>query len=221
MRVLIVGGGLTGSELGRLLCQEGQDVTIIERRSENIARLQKDLPQIKIIEGDGCEPTVLERAGIRKVDVVAAVTGHDEDNLVICLLAKQEFRVRRTLGRVNNAKNEWLFTREMGVDVPVSGAHIMASLMREEMATLEMAVLLRLHQGDTVLVEDIITPNSPAIGQSVRELDLPPNAILVAIVRNDKIIIPRGNVTLHAGDHVLALTKSAERAKLAAAFSQA
>ncbi len=219
MRVLVVGGGLTGSELACLLLKEGHEVTIVERRDEVIARLQKEAPQARIVLGDGCEPTVLEQAGVRKVDVVAAVTGHDEDNLVVCLLARQEFRVRRTVGRVNNAKNEWLFTREMGVDVPVSGAHIMASLMREEMATLEMVVLLRLHRGDTELVEDILSPKSHAIGCQIKDLSLPPNAILVAIVRDEKIIIPRGGVALQAGDRVLALTKSAEREQLAAALN--
>ena len=219
MRVLVVGGGLTGSELARMLLQEGQKVTVVEKREEIIARLHKEIPEAKILLGDGCEPGVLEQAGVRKADVVAAVTGHDEDNLVVCLLSKQEFRVRRTLGRVNNAKNEWLFTRDMGVDVSVSGAHIMASLMREEMATLEMAVLLRLHEGDTVLVEDILASESRAAGKAIRELDLPPNAVLVAVVREGKVIIARGGVQLAAGDHVLALTKSGERPQLAAALS--
>ncbi len=218
MRVLIVGGGRTGSELASLLLKEGHEATIVEQRSDVVARLQKEVPHARIVEGDGCEPSVLEHAGVRKVDVVAAVTGHDEDNLVTCSLARQEYRVRRTLGRVNNPKNEWLFTRDMGVDVRVSQAHIMASLMREEMATLAMAVLLRLHEGDTVLVEDILAPNSGAAGRPIRELTLPADAILVAVIRDDKIVIPRGNVTLHAGDHVLALCKLAERAKLAAAL---
>jgi len=219
MRVLIVGGGRTGSELARLLLQEGQEVTVVEQREEVIARLQKEVPGAKIVLGDGCEPYVLEQAGVRKADVVAAVTGHDEDNLVTCSLARQEFRVRRTLARVNNPKNEWLFTRDMGVDVRVSQAHIMASLMREEMATLTMAVLLRLHKGDTVLVEDILAPSSKAAGRAIRDLTLPEDAILVAIMRGDEIVIPRGNVVLQAGDHVLAMIKAAEREKLAAALN--
>lgn len=218
MRVLIVGGGRTGSELARLLLQEGHEVTVLEQREEIVARLKKEVPQASIVVGDGCEPTVLEQAGVRKADVVAAVTGHDEDNLVVCSLARQEFRVRRTLGRVNNPRNEWLFTRDMGVDVSVSQAHIMASLMREEMATLAMAVLLRLHKGDTVLVEDILAPNSQAVGRPIRDLVLPEAAILVAIMRGEEIVIPRGNVVLRAGDHLLALIKSAEREKLAAAL---
>lgn len=218
MRVLIVGGGRTGSELASLLLKEGHEVTVIEQREEVVARLQKEVPGAKIVAGDGCEPYILEQAGVRKADVVAAVTGHDEDNLVTCSLARQEFRVRRTLGRVNNPKNEWLFTRDMGVDVRVSQAHLMASLMREEMATLTMAVLLRMHKGDTVLVEDILPPSSQAAGRPIRDLDLPEDAILVAIIRGDEIVIPRGNVVLHAGDHVVAMIKSAKREQLAAAF---
>ena len=219
MRVLIVGGGLTGSELARLLLQEGQQVTVVEEREEVRAKLQKEVPQARLVLGDGCEPSTLEQAGVRKMDVVAAVTGHDEDNLVVCLLAKQEFRVRRTLGRVNNAKNEWLFTRDMGVDVSVSGAHIMASLLREEMATLEMAVLMRLHQGDIALVEDVLAAEASAIGKAIRDLTLPDNAILVAIVRGKDLILPKGTVTLQASDRVLALVRPDERRQLAAAFA--
>jgi trk system potassium uptake protein TrkA len=218
MRVLIVGGGLTGSELARLLLQEGQQVTVIEEREEVLTKLQKEIPQARLVLGDGCEPSTLEQAGVRKMDVVAAVTGHDEDNLVVCLLAKQEFRVRRTLGRVNNAKNEWLFTRDMGVDVSVSGAHIMASLLREEMATLEMAVLMRLHQGDIALVEDALTPESKAVGKAIRELALPDHSVLVAIVRGKDLILPKGTVTLQAGDRVLALVRPGERQQLATVF---
>ena len=219
MRVLIVGGGRTGSELARLLLQEGHEVTVIEKREDVVARLQKEVPAARIVVGDGCAPAMLEQAGVRKAAVVAAVTGHDEDNLVVCLLARQEFRVRRTLARVNNPRNEWLFTRDMGVDVRVSQAHIMASLMREEMATLEMAVLLRLHRGDTVLVEDILSPGSKAVGRAIRDLSLPENAVLVAVVRGQDVIIPRGSVVLQAEDHVLALVKSADRPGLAAALN--
>jgi len=219
MQVLIVGGGRTGSELASILLQEGHNVTVIEQRPELLPRLQKEIPRATIVAGDGCEPTVLEQANIRKANVVVAVTGHDEDNLVVCLLARQEFGVRRTIGRVNNPKNEWLFTREMGVDVSISQAHIMSGLLREEMASLEVAVLLRLHRGDTAVVEDILAPGSRAIGKSISTLGLPEGAVLVAVVRNDDLIIPRGNIVLQPEDHIIALTKTEDREKLAAALA--
>jgi len=150
---------------------------------------------------------------------VVAVTGEDEDNLVVCLLARNEFRARRTLARVNNPRNEWLFTHEMGVDVSVSQAHIMSALLREEMAPLEMAVLLRLHQGDTVLVENILTEDSRAVGKPVSALALPADAVLVALDRRQEIVIPRGGVVLEAGDRVIALTKASDRARVAAALA--
>ncbi len=216
MQVLIVGGGRTGSELANLLLQEGHGVTVIEQRADLIPRLHKEIGKAVVMQGDGCEPTVLEQANIRKANVVAAVTGHDEDNLVICLLARQEFGVRRTVARVNNPKNEWLFTPEMGVDVSVSQAHIMTALMREEMASLEMVVLLRLQRGDTVLVEDILQPSSRSVGKPLSALAFPETAVVVALVRHDEIIIPRGNVVLEAGDRVIALTRAADRARVAA-----
>lgn len=219
MRVMIVGGGLTGSALGGLLSQERHQITVVEQREELVERLQRELPNAQIVLGDGCEPSVLERAGIRRADVVCAVTGHDEDNLVVCLLAKHEYGVRRTIGRVNNPKNEWLFTSEMGVDERVSQAHIMASLLREEMSSQEITVLMRLHQGDTAIVEDILRPDSHAAGCSVSDLELPEQAVLVAILRGEDLIIPRGYTVLQAGDRVVALVKAQDRDKLAQALN--
>jgi len=219
MQVLIVGGGRTGADLASQLIQEGHSVTVVEQRHGLIPRLAKEVPRAQVIQGDGCEPTTLEQANVRKANVVVAVTGDDEDNLVVCLLARNEFRVGRTLARVNNPRNEWLFTREMGVDVYVSQAHIMSALLREEMAPLEMAVLLSLHQGDTMLVEYILTETSRAVGRSISDLPLPANAVLVALERRQEVVIPRGGVVLEAGDRVIALTKASDRARLAAALA--
>lgn len=218
MRILIVGGGRTGSALAAMLLDENHQVTVVELREELLARLRQEVPGAQLVLGDGCEPSVLEQAGVRRADVVAAVTGHDEDNLVVCMLAKQEFAVRRTIGRVNNPRNEWLFTLDMGVDERVSQAHIIASLLREEMANTEMAVLLRLHRGDTSLVEDVVSPGSRAAGRTVAELALPEQTVLVAIMRGEEIIIPRGGVALQAGDQVLALAKADDSPRLSALF---
>ncbi|MDI7275901.1 MAG: NAD-binding protein, partial [Anaerolineae bacterium] len=119
MNILIVGGGLTGTYLAGQLTLEGQRVTVVEKNEGVAARLADVLPTVRVVVGDGDDPAVLEQAGVRGADVVVAATGEDEDNLVVCILARQEFRVPRTLARVNNPKNEWLFTREMGVDVSV------------------------------------------------------------------------------------------------------
>ena len=129
MQVLIVGGGRTGADLASQLIQEGHNVTLIEQRQELISRLAKEVPRAQVIHGDGCEPTVLEQANVRRANVVVAVTDDDEDNLVVCLLAREEFRVRRTLARVNNPRNEWLFNEDWGIDVAVSTPRMLASLV--------------------------------------------------------------------------------------------
>jgi trk system potassium uptake protein TrkA len=132
VNVLIVGGGLTGSFLASELVADGQVVTVVEKRAEIASTLQEMMPSIRVFAGDGDDPAVLEKGGVRSVDVLVASTGEDEDNLVACLLARFEFNVPRTLARVNNPRNEWLFSATMGVDRWVSQAHVMADLMREE-----------------------------------------------------------------------------------------
>ncbi|MGQ9681858.1 MAG: potassium channel family protein [Anaerolineae bacterium] len=218
MNVLIVGGGLTGSYLAGDLTRDGQTVTVIEKREAQAERLRAELPGVRVVTGDGDEPTNLESAGIRTADVIVATTGEDEDNLVACLLARQEYGVRRTLARVNNPKNEWLFTHDMGVDVWVSQAHVMANLLREEMAALEMTVLLRLHEGNLAVVEDILQPGSRAAGRAVRDLTLPTSAVLIAVARDRRILLPHGDLVLQEGDRVIALTQSDRRGELAAAL---
>jgi trk system potassium uptake protein len=131
MNIIIVGGGKVGAALARLLLASGHQVTVLESRPEVLARLQHDLPPDHILSGSGTDPSVLEAAGIRQADVVAAVAGADEVNLVATSLARSEFGVPRTIARVNNPKNAWLFTSEMGVDVAVNQADLIANLIVE------------------------------------------------------------------------------------------
>jgi len=219
MNVLIVGGGKTGSFLAQRLYQEGQAVTVIEKRPEGAAGLKERLPAITVLAGDGDDPANLERAGIRSADVVVATTGEDEDNLVACLLARLEFRVRRTVARVNNPKNEWLFTPTLGVDVAVSQAHVIADLLREELAGLEVSTLMRLAGGQLALVESMVQPTSRRVGRALGELELPANTAVVAIVRGAGVLTPRPDLTLQGGDRVIALTQPSQRQPLAAALA--
>ncbi len=219
MNVLIVGGGLTGTHLAQELHREGQAVTVIEKRAERAASLKDALPAITVVAGDGDDPSALEVAGVRTADVLVAATGEDEDNLVSCLLARQEYRVRRTVARVNNPRNEWLFTPTTGVDEWVSQAHVMADLLREEMAALELTTLRRLADGQVLLLEGILSPASRAVGRTLGELELPANTAIVAVIRGADVLIPRADLALQTADRVIALAQAAQRAALAAVLT--
>lgn len=133
MNVIIVGGGKVGGSLAGLLAAGGRQVTLIENRDAHATRLQHEQAAVRVVLGDGADPAVLESAGIRGVQVVAAVTGADETNLVVTSLARFEFGVRRTVARVNDPRNAWLFTPEMGADVVLNQADIVAHLMAREL----------------------------------------------------------------------------------------
>jgi trk system potassium uptake protein TrkA len=195
---------------------DGHQVKVIEHRHDHIERLQRDLPAGVFVEGSGSDPDVLERAGVRRAAVVAAVTGDDETNLVVTSLARFEFQAPRVIARVNNPKNAWLFTQEMGVDVAVNQADFMAHLIAEEMSLGDMMTLLKLRKGQYALVEEKIHPTAVAIGRSVQDLDLPAECVLTAVIRQGQLILPRGATVLAAGDEVLALVHSSQAQWLAA-----
>ncbi len=214
MFVIIVGGGKTGSHLATLLLHEGHRVTVIEDRQTVLERLRKELPDGVAFAGDGSAPSVLEAVGITQADVLAAVTGEDETNLVITTLARFEFNVPRIIARVNNPKNAWLFTRDMGVDVALNQADLMARLIQEEMSLGDMMTLLKLRRGEIALVEEKIPSESPVVGKTLRDLALPDNCTLAAVLRGHQVIVPRGDTRLRAGDEVLAVVQSSHRQHL-------
>lgn len=216
MYVIVVGGGKIGTRLAALLRDGGYQVKVIEIRREEIARLQAELSPDVVMLGDGTAPEILEEADIRQADAVAAVTGADETNLVVLNLAKFEFGVRRTIGRVNNPKNAWLYSQEMGVDVGLNQADMMAHLIAEEMSLGDMMTLLKLRRGEYSLVEEKVDPSSAAAGKAVRDLDLPTDCVLSAVVRRGELILPRGPTVLEAGDEVLAVVHSSCVSDLAA-----
>ncbi len=216
MFVLVIGGGKTGSHLATQLLDQGYQVKVIDDRPAVVERLQKELPPGSVFEGDGSSPFCLEQAGIRNVQVVAAVTGDDDENLVIATLARFEFNVPRVIARVNNPKNAWLFTRDMGVDVALNQADLMAKLIAEEMSLGDMMTLLKLRRGEFSIVEEKAHPNSPAIGKQIHELDLPEQCVLTAILRRGQLVLPRGNTVIEEADEVIAVVHSSAVAKLAA-----
>lgn len=219
MNIIIIGGGKTGIYLAQSLLDDGHQVKVIEERQMMIERLQEEFPAEMIVGGDGSSPVILESANVRDAQVLAAVTGEDETNLVITTLAKFEFRVPRVIARVNNPKNAWLFTAEMGVDVSLNQADIMSKLIKEEMSLGDMLTLLKLRRGKYSLVEEKIPPGAPALGVEIKDLGLPEECVIAAIIRQGKVLIPRGASSFEEGDDVLFITNSEGSKRLTDLFA--
>ena len=184
MFVIVVGGGNTGSQLAKFLIEAGHSVHVIEERPAVLEKLAKEIPADAIINGDGSSPAVLEKAGIHKAQVLAAVTGSDETNLVITSLGRFEFNVKRVIARINNSKNAWLFTPEMGVDVSLNQAEILARLSAEEMSLGDMMTMLKIRRGKYSIVEEKIAPGAPAIGLAIKDISFPNNCVISGIIRH-------------------------------------
>jgi trk system potassium uptake protein len=215
MFVIIIGGGKTGSQLAGQLLSEGHEIRLIEDRPAVLERLRQELPEKILVDGDGSSPDVLEAAGVRRANALAAVTGEDEANLVITTLARYEFNVPRTIARVNNPKNAWLFNQDMGVDVALNQSDILAKLIAEEMSLGDMMTLLKLRRGEYSIVEEKVHPSAVVVGKALRDLSLPTECVFAAIIRKGQLILPRGETVLEATDEVIALVHSTQLSRLA------
>ncbi len=220
MFVIVVGGGNTGSQLAKFLLDAGHIVRVIDERPAVLEKLAMEIPAESIIKGDGSSPIILEKAGIQKAQVLAAVTGSDETNLVITSLGRFEFNVPRVIARINNSKNAWLFTPEMGVDVSLNQAEILARLSAEEMSIGDMMTMLKIRRGKYSIVEEKIAPSAPAIGRALKDLSFPNNCVISGIIRNGEMVLPRGTTILEEGDEVLALVDDPAREQLAKLLSK-
>ncbi len=204
MRVAIAGAGNVGTYIAGDLREAGHDVLLLEKNVDLVRKL-RDTLDVDWVPADACEVASLQRAGLDRVDVMVAATGDDEDNLVISLLAKQEFAVPRVVARINHPKNQWLFNESWGVDVSVSTPHLLTALVEEAVSVGSLVRLLQLQGGEARLVEVTLAGDSPADGRSIVELGVPRDATVVAVIRKDHVIVPRGDTVLYAGDEVIAL----------------
>ena len=217
MRVIVTGAGAVGRHLAADLSDRGHDVTLIDQDRDIVEKVREWAPGVRVVHGDACEPWVLEEAQMSQADVLVAATGDDEDNLVTSLLAKQEFAVPRVLARVNHPKNEWLFTTQWGVDAAVSPPHILTAMVEEEVTVGDLVRLLPLERGGISIVELTIPADSPSAGRPLYELRLPPDATIVAIIRESHVVIPQPETVITDGDEVLALTVPEAESALRAA----
>jgi trk system potassium uptake protein TrkA len=204
MKVAIAGAGSVGTAIALDLHANGHDVLVLEQDPDLVERLRPTL-DVTWVAADACEVSSLDAAGLASVDVVVAATGDDEDNLVISLLAKQEFAVPRVVARVNHPKNQWLFNESWGVDVSVSTPQLLTALVEEAVSVGSLVRLLQFQGGAAHLVEITLADDSPAKDTAIADLDFPRDAVVVAVVRGDRLVVPRGDTTLQSGDEVLVL----------------
>jgi trk system potassium uptake protein TrkA len=205
VKVSIAGGGVVGRSIAGDLARNGHDVLIVESDPAVVAREEEELAGSRWFLGDACEVSTLHRAGFGEADVVVAATGDDEDNLVVSLLSKQEFAVPRVIARVNHPKNQWLFNESWGVDVSVSTPHLITALVEEAVSVGTLVRLLHFAEGKAGLVEVTLAEESPAGGRPISELGMPRDASVVAVMRDRRVVVPRGDTVLLAGDEVIAL----------------
>lgn len=204
MYIVVIGGGKVGHFLAKHLSQDKHTVVLIEKDRELCNKLAED-SDVVVVCGDGCEPIILEEAKIDRADVVAAVTGSDEDNLVICQIAKQKFKVRRTVARVNDPDNEHTFS-ELGVDVPIDATSIIAKIIEEESSFTDFVNLMSFKRGKLAIVRVDLPEESPVINKTLQQVVLPEDSVLVSIIRGEDVIVPKGDTVLKAQDDIIALT---------------
>lgn len=216
MKAMIIGGGKVGVYLTNYLIKLGHSVKLMENRRDEVEHLlQLGIPRDVVVLGSGSDPDDLEVNGIHQMQVLAAVTGIDEVNLVSTSLARFEFGVNRTIARINHPENAWMFRADMGVDVAINQADLIGKMIAEEMSMGDMMFLLQLRKGAFSIVEEKVAPRSIALGKAVKELKLPEQCVMAAILRKGELIIPHGDLVLQQADEVIAIVHKDHAIKLA------
>jgi len=218
MYIIIVGGGNVGYFLAKTLVKTNHEVLVLEKNRLNHRTIAEELGEVAM-QGDGCEVRIMEEAGAERADAVVAVTGDDEDNLVICQMAKMQFNVPRTIARVNDPRNETLFHR-FGIDATVSSTKIIYNLIEQEIETDEVIPVAALRRGNVEIVEIEIGPKSPVLGRSIQQITLPGDALVISIIRQDHGMIPSADTVFELGDSALALVNADKEHELRGIFAE-
>ncbi|MDE9366808.1 TrkA family potassium uptake protein [Luteipulveratus sp. YIM 133132] len=217
MRVVVVGAGSVGRSIARELIYNEHQVLLIDKYAEESRT--RSVPEASWLLADACEITTLQEAGLSEADVVVCATGDDKVNLVVSLLAKTEFGVARTVARVSNPKNEWMFDEAWGVDVAVSTPRLMTALVEEAVSIGDLVRLFEFQQGKATMVEVTLPSTSPYVGRRVADLNLPPECVLVGIIREEKPIAPTDDDAIEALDELLFLATPAAELELATSLT--
>ncbi len=218
MYIIIVGAGNVGYYLAKTLMNAGHEVLLIERDKRRCALLQDELGEM-VMRGRGDEIHTMREAGADRADIVVACTGDDEDNLIISQIAKWYFNVPRTVARINDPRNEGIF-QQLGIDATVSSTNIIYHLIEQEIETGEIIPLAALKRGNIEIVDVELGTRSPVVGKRIQDLPLPPDALIVCIIRQENAVLPHADTELKPGDSVIALVSAQNEPQLRKVFAE-
>ena len=219
MYIIIAGGGKVGYYLAKELLADGHEVLVIEKDPRQVMQLSVELGEGAVMRGMADETATMERAGGSRADLVIAVTGEDEDNLVICQVARLRFKVARTIARVNNPQNEELFHR-LGINITVSSTRLILSLIEQELPSRPFIPLVKLRSIGMEIVELALLANSPLIGKKVSNINLPPGSTVSLIIRDEQTVIPTSETVMQPGDKLIGFTPIAVEGQVEQAVRQ-
>jgi trk system potassium uptake protein TrkA len=218
MYIVIAGGGKIGYHLTKKLMTEGHEVLLIEKDPQKAVKLSDDLGEV-VVTGDACEVRTMTDAGVGRADIVAAVTGHDEDNLVICQMAKHKFNVKRTIARVNNPKNEEIFDI-LGISETVNSTNVIYNLIEQRIEIDGVVPVAALWRGNLELVEIDIGDRSPVLRRAIMDIKMPEHSLILAAIRGDDAIVAKGTTKIRKGDTLIALVRQDEEHELRGIFEE-
>lgn len=218
MYIVVAGGGKIGYHLTKKLVTEGHEVLLIEKDSQKAGKLSDDLGEV-VFTGDSCEVRTMAEAGVGRADIVAAVTGHDEDNLVICQMARHKFNVKRTIARINNPKNEEIF-RLLGINETVSSTNVIYNLIEQRIEVDGVVPVASLWRGDLELVEIDIGDKSPVLKKAIMDIKMPGHSLILATIRGDDAIVAKGTTKIRKGDTLIALVRQDKEPELRRLFEE-